>query len=353
MSRRGLAARRCRARVWAVLLAMSGALLAGGCRREAPAAPQSLSDSTERGPLKLVTTATPAQLWIGDEVRVSLTLHAPAEYVIEFPPAAAFGELSATALPPQVPRPTPEGGLEWRQDFAIATFASGTLEVPPLAVKYARKPEDGAAPVFDNELATGTLKVEVRSALTSQDSVANPRDITGTIALPERWSPWAIGLTAAAAALLLAGAWLLYRTWRARRLRPAPPELPEVVALRALRALAERDWIAMGQPREYYYRLSEIVRQYIEAKFALAAPEMTTEEFLAYLLRDRRALPYDVGRLGEFLEACDMVKYAALEPGQAEATRALEAARAFIHATAAATAHVPDQAATPATGAAA
>lgn len=353
MSRSPRSAARAAALASTALLAIAGLLAAGGCQRAAPAEPPAVSDSAERGPLKLVTTVAPSQVWLGDDVRVTLSVHTPADYVVEFPPAAAFGDLTATGLPAQVPRPTPAGGLEWRQEFSIATYASGALEIPPLAVKYARKPEEGAAPSFDGELATGTLKVEVRSALTSQDSVANPRDITGTLALPQHWPPWAIGLSAAAAVVLLVGGWLLYRAWLARRMRPVPPELPEVVALRALRTLAERDWIAAGQAREYYYRLSEIVRQYIEAKFALAAPEMTTEEFLAYLLRDRRALPYDVGRLGEFLEACDMVKYAALEPGQAEATRALEAARAFIHATAAATAHVPDQSRPAATEAAA
>jgi hypothetical protein len=344
-----------RAAGWAraAILANLCALALCGCRRETPAEPPAVSDSAERGPLKLVTAAAPSQVWIGDEVRVTLTVHTPAGYLVQFPSPAAFGGLSVAVLPEQLPRPTAEGGAEWRQEYSIATFASGTLEIPPLAVQYARQPEDGRAPDFDGELATGTLNIEVRSALTSQDSVTNPRDITGTIALSQRWPPWAIGLTAGAAAALLIGGWLLFRAWRAGRMRPAPPELPEVLALRALQALAARDWIAAGQAREYYYRLSEIVRQYIEARFALAAPEMTTEEFLAQLLRDRSALPYDAGRLGEFLEACDMVKYAALEPGQAEATRALEAARAFIHATAAATAHVPGRAASATAGAAA
>ena len=78
------------------------------------------------------------------------------------------------------------------------------------------------------------------------------------------------------------------------------------------------------------------MRGYIERKFALAAPEMTTEEFLLTLARDRGALPYDSGRLRDFLEVCDLVKYAAVRPARDDAEQVLGTARAFVHATAAA-----------------
>jgi hypothetical protein len=46
-------------------------------------------------------------------------------------------------------------------------------------------------------------------------------------------------------------------------------------------------------------------------------------------------LPYDALRLRVFMEACDLVKYAAFAPRSEDATDALLTARAFIHATAA------------------
>jgi hypothetical protein len=119
-------------------------------------------------------------------------------------------------------------------------------------------------------------------------------------------------------------------------MRPPPPILPEVWALRALAELASYDWVEYARVREYYYRLTEIVRSYVERKFGLAAPDRTTEEFLGMLARRRSALPYDAQRLRDFLEACDVVKYAALEPRREDADGALATARAFVHATAAA-----------------
>ena len=61
---------------------------------------------------------------------------------------------------------------------------------------------------------------------------------------------------------------------------------------------------------------------------------MTTQEFLRTLARNRSALPYDPERLRAFLEACDIVKYAAYRPLPKDAEEAMRAARAFINATA-------------------
>ncbi|MBN2446132.1 MAG: hypothetical protein JXO22_05380, partial [Phycisphaerae bacterium] len=92
---------------------------------------------------------------------------------------------------------------------------------------------------------------------------------------------------------------------------------------------------------EYYFRLSEIVRAYIEARFLIAAPDMTTEEFLSTLARGDAILPGEhVGRLRPFMEACDYVKYAALTPDVDAAVQALGTARNFVQTTAGA---IPDQ----------
>lgn len=181
------------------------------------------------------------------------------------------------------------------------------------------------------ELVSGALRIDVRSALSDKDQPTQPRDITGPVVPPAPPRPWwawallALGLAAAIGATALT-----VRVLRRRAARPPPPLSPEEWALRELARLAERDWLARGAARELYYRVTEIVRQYIERKFALAAPEMTTEEFLATL--DRRPLPLDTDRLRAFLEACDLVKYAALEPGPADIDRTLATARAFVAA---------------------
>jgi len=257
---------------------------------------------------------------------------------VQFPDEPDLGELDVRAVNTADPRPRGEGGLAWRRTYDAESLTAGVIEIPPLAVQYAHEPDKaGAEPVFEHELVAEPLQVEIRSALTTQDSVLEPRDITGTL-LPPRdpLSPWewaaiAGGGLAGLATIAALAIWL-----RKRARRPAPPILPEVWALRALAELQAADLVEAGRIREFYYRLSEIVRAYIERKFSLAAPEMTTEEFLGMLARGGGVLPYDSDRLRDFLQACDLVKYAALTPLDQDAERALGTARAFVDATAAA-----------------
>ncbi len=313
-------------------------MLLGGCRQEAPAEPNSVSDTAERGPFKFTVEVSPKQVWIGDPVTIELRVETPEDHLVQFPPEEDFGELEILNVETSDPRPGVEGGLLWHQTVTAESYASGIVEIPALAVKYTHTPaETDSEPAFEHRLAIEPLELEVRSALTSQDSVFEPRDITGTLTPPKQplstwaWAAIAGGAIFAAALVTFLIVWL-------RRLarRPAPPILPEVWALRELALLEAASQVESWQPREFYYRLSEIVRVYIERKFMLAAPEMTTEEFLVALARDRGALPYDAGRLREFLEACDLVKYAAFEARSEDGLQALGIARAFVDATAAA-----------------
>jgi len=320
-----------------VVCAAVSLLLLAGCHKPPPP-PDVLRTEVERGPLKLIVEAEPKEPWVGDTITLTVRVQTPDDQLVRFPAAADFGELSVTVDAAREPQPAPAGGLDWRQTYSISALTGGPLQIPPTVIRYGRKPADPSARVdFTNELASASLTIPVQSALTPQDSVTQPRDITGTLALPRaRWPAWRWATVIGAAVALLAATVWLARIIR-RRLHPAPPPLlPEIWALRALAELEAREWFESGRVQEFYYRLSEIVRAYIERKFDLAAPEMTTEEFLGMLLRQRGALPYNPDRLREFLEACDVVKYAAFHPRLEDAENALRTARAFVDATAAA-----------------
>ena len=322
--------------IWALI----GLLALAGCGERPATDTDFVRAADERGPLKLTVTVRPKQVWVGDTVEILVAVHTPEGFDVQLPGADALGELGAQLVDSPEARPAAEGGLDWGREFSVVPFASGQLEVPPVIVEYARKPEEPSAELtFERQLRTEALAIEVQSALTARDNVAQPRDITGTL-LPQRtWGELlrAAWLPAVVAVVAIGATILLVRRWRRRR-REVPPILPEVWALRALSELEREDWIGTGRGREFYYGLSEIVRAYIEKKFALAAPDMTTEEFLVALARDHSALPYDADRLRLFLEACDIVKYAALSPRREDTQEALGTARVFVQTTAAAAA---------------
>jgi hypothetical protein len=318
------------------------------CSRAPAPPPNEVSTTSERGPIRLTVTASPKDAWVGDTLRVELALTTPEGYSVGFPPSSALGDLSVRAIETPPAQTAPGGSLVRRQIYLVDVHASGRLDIPPLTVGYSQSAAVSAVgpisatspaiqPAYEHELVSEPLTLEIRSALTTQDSVEKPRDITGTLAAPPRpwtWKDWTmLAATVAAAAALGYGVYR-YARWVAR-LR-ARPIVPEIWALRALAELERANWFAAGRVRDYYYRVTEVVRRYIELKFDLRAPEMTTEEFFRELSHNRAALPYDADRLRMFLESCDIVKYAAFKPGPEDAAGALATARAFVNATAAA-----------------
>ncbi len=88
------------------------------------------------------------------------------------------------------------------------------------------------------------------------------------------------------------------------------PLSPKEIAYESLKSLNAENLPAQGRIKEYYIRLSGIVRRYIEDQFNVRAPEMTTAEFLLSLKMVRWLSAGSRDALEEFLKCCDMVKFA-------------------------------------------
>jgi hypothetical protein len=74
----------------------------------------------------------------------------------------------------------------------------------------------------------------------------------------------------------------------------------------------------LGQPKEFCILVSDTLRWYLEQRFDFHAPERTTEEFLNEL-RGSDVLTRDQkDSLVEFLNRCDLVKFARYEPHELE-----------------------------------
>lgn len=316
-------------------------LALAGCARDAESADENtLKTAAERGPLQLAVSARPKEILVGDSVRLDIRFQTPEGYDVAFPEWEATDAYDILDVTEPPSRPTADGNaIVRRQTVEIEPLFSGSCAIGPVVVKYRKTPGTAGelTSSFTQELGTETLEINVSSVLAAEDRVDQPRDITSALLPPKPprpWWHWAVLAGAGLAALgLIAGVVVWIRRWASR---PPAPIAPEVWALRELGALERERLPARGDWRLFYYRLSEVVRGYIERKFAVRAPEMTTEEFLVSLTRERSVLAGEEGRLRAFLETCDMVKYAALEPGETEAEEGLRTARAFVNESAAA-----------------
>ena len=82
--------------------------------------------------------------------------------------------------------------------------------------------------------------------------------------------------------------------------------------------------------KDFYLRLTGIVRNYIEGITSLRAPEQTTEEFLREMGQKEVFSKEQSAGLKEFLEAADMVKYAAQRPDASQVESSIHRAKEFI-----------------------
>ena len=120
---------------------------------------------------------------------------------------------------------------------------------------------------------------------------------------------------------------------RRRRRRPVEPRrrTPEEIAHAALARLLAEDLPARGLLKEFYARLTGIVRHYVEDTTGIRAPEQTTEEFLRDI-RSRAVFPPDRSlRFADFLESADLVKYAGQLPEQEQIDQAIARAHEFVN----------------------
>lgn len=138
---------------------------------------------------------------------------------------------------------------------------------------------------------------------------------------------WQVALVAAVALILLG----LLVWWIARRMsrRPAAPPLsPRAVALRSLEEL--RGMVHQLEPYAFSIAVSDVLRHFIDRQYGFQAELQTSPEFLASITQSRTLTVEDRGLLADFLERCDLIKFARVG-GSEETNRALlESAGAFV-----------------------
>lgn len=158
------------------------------------------------------------------------------------------------------------------------------------------------------------------------------RDIKGPVSLG--FDPGGLLFLALILLLLTTAAFLWLFFWRKKKTRVVlPAKLAHEVAYERLRILEEKDFIRFGKFKEYYSEISDIARRYLEDRFFLRAPEMTTEEFLIHLRDVGNLLKEHKALLKGFLEDCDMVKFARHEPAAADMEAIFASAKKLVDET--------------------
>ncbi len=214
-------------------------------------------------------------------------------------------------------------------DFSllITSFEEGKHRLPPLSVI-----KESSAGVFDTllfkplELEVFTIPVDTTTYVI--------HDIKGQVQYPVTFSevlPYLIGLLVA-----LALAWAIRALVVARRKRrspdAAPDEPPYLVALRKLEKYRGEKYWAKDRQKVFYSGITDALREYIDARYGIDAPEMTTAEIFDSL--SHTDVPADLFvQTKSLFETADMVKFAKAFASDEENASAVPTAVRFVTST--------------------
>lgn len=226
---------------------------------------------------------------------------------------------------------TGEERLRITRSYRVTSFYSGEHYVEALPFAFLLEDDEQV-------LRTRRTAIEVHAPEVDMDSgifdIKSPFGIPVGIAWVITWILLFI--------LLLAAAWWLFRYLRRRKdaagmpdepARAEPAEPAHVTALRELKELKEESLWQKGKIKEYYTRITDIIRKYIERRFGIMTMERTSREIIGDLGSSPEAVNGIAGVLEELLSLADLVKFARAVPGAEEHEAALDTAFRFVKST--------------------
>ena len=114
-----------------------------------------------------------------------------------------------------------------------------------------------------------------------------------------------------------------------RRKKPAlPPKTPRDVALEELDLIANE--IETANPYQFSIRVSDILRRYVTHQYGLPLTRQTSIEFLTALAKTKSFSANEKFLLEDFLNRCDLIKFARYDATPADSRLLVEEASRFV-----------------------
>tara|TARA_B100000902_G_scaffold395452_1_gene454061 strand:- start:2042 stop:2902 length:861 start_codon:yes stop_codon:yes gene_type:complete len=203
------------------------------------------------------------------------------------------------------------------QYFTITSWDSGTYYIPPI--------------IFSDNYQTKGAMLNVKIPILDND--AKLKGIKKPIEEPIGWRdilPWLIF-----ALIIFPSAYYIKKYLSTKKdnipdnkIKNITPS--DILALKQLTKLEEDKVWQRGEIKEYYSRLSEIIRRYTEERFKFIALEMTTDEILEKLKSTSKIDKKNLKNLQITLQRADLAKFAKSIPIRDENIESMDLAKNFI-----------------------
>lgn len=293
---------------------------------------QEPNDTRKIAFIEATTSVDKNEVTIGDKIKFKVRVKYKDDITVQFP---EFGQQCGVFTVKEIgpidgPKREKDGYFIIERHYVLSSYEIGRATIPSLKIKYESVQGEG-------EVVTNEVTVDIKGVLKEGEAASNIKDILPPVDVPTNYKRLIQWVFVGLGALLLAG--IIYGL--VNRLKKQSKKLeqelvkrsPHEVACELLERLSQENLIAKGLIKEYYYRITDILRHYIEDLFGLLAPEQTTEEFLVEMAHTNKLEENHKLLIREFLEHCDRVKYAKYRPSGAEIKETYDIAKRLIDET--------------------
>lgn len=221
-----------------------------------------------------------------------------------------------------------DGRMLIEESYVITSFDTGVYVLPSVPIQVLR--ED-----FNNVLRTDPIQLIVNTYVVDLQKGYND------IVMPKS-APWTFGeilpyvlwvlLGLAIVALIV---WIVRKRKRHEpifaNVKPAIP--PYELAIQALEEIKKEKLWQSGKTKEYYTRLTDAIRAYLNGELGISAMEQTSFETLRDLEKNKNVTKEQREKLAMMFETADFVKFAKAEPLPNENESNLNIAYGFVNET--------------------
>ncbi len=285
----------------------------------------------DKGLIEVKAQVDTAVITIGDRIHYSIIIDRKKELRVERPGEGlnlGMFEIKAYDFPEPVEK---DGRMIERFNFTISVYDTGHYVIPPFPVAYFPKDTTNKYQIIE----APAISILVKSVLEGSEA-RELKDVKAPVDIPFNYRFW-ISMLVIVVLLILAG-WLIYRLIKKRRetgyiFNPPPPPPPaHVTALNDLQELFASDLLEKGDYKQFFSRLSEIIRIYLEGRYYVLAMEQTTAEIMRAV---QNVLSEETlqNELHQLLTMSDLVKFAKHKPEPEDVEHVKEAALNFVETT--------------------
>ena len=247
------------------------------------------------------------QIFVGQQAHVTLTATAKENAKVEFPQFKPMEYITPGVEVldrRELEQKAQDNGFVSRSMvYTMTSFDDTLYYIPPMTVKIDGKPYESKS------LALKVLTIEVDTLHAEQ--FFGPKDVQDN---PFQWSDWSLPFWLSVLMLvLLAAAYYLYLRLRDNKpiishIRIVKRLLPHQKAMKEIEQIKADKMVTSENSKEYYTKLTDTLRKYIEERYGFNAMEMTSSEIIEKLMasQDQKALD----ELRQLFTTADLVKFA-------------------------------------------